>query len=72
MVFTVNCPTLAAPTGGSAALAAKGVALVTLGWCHSSDGTPSVSPYGLPAPPPGSRGSLAAPFGGGAPRSESR
>ena len=25
--------------------------------------TPSVSPYGLPAPPPGSRGSLAAPTG---------
>ena len=65
MVFTVNCPTLAAPTGGSAALAAKGVALVTLGWCHSSDGTPSVSLCST-APPPGSRGSLAAPFGGSA------
>ena len=55
MVFTVNCPTLAAPTGGSAATAAKGVALVTLGWCHSSDGTPSVSLCST-APPPGSRG----------------
>ncbi len=30
--------------------------MVFLGWWHSSDGTPSVSPYGLPAPPPGSQG----------------
>ena len=71
MVFTVNCPTLAAPTGGSAALAAKGVALVTLGWWHSTNNTPSVSLCST-APPLGSRGSLAAPSGGGAPRSESR
>ena len=30
--------------------------MVTLSWCHSTNHTPSVSPYGLPAPPPGSRG----------------
>ena len=41
--------------------------MVFLSWWHSTNHTPSVSPYGLPAPPPGSRGSLAAPSGGGAP-----
>ena len=51
-----------------AATAAKGVALVTLSRYHSTNHTPSVSPYGLPAPPLGSRVSLAAPAGGGAPR----
>ena len=30
--------------------------MVTLSWWHSTNHTPSVSPYGLPAPPPGSRG----------------
>ena len=35
--------------------AAKGVALVILSHYHSTNGTPSVSPYGLPAPPLGSR-----------------
>ena len=34
---------------------------------HSTDSTPSVSPYGLPAPPSGSRVS-ASPFGGGGAR----
>ena len=36
--------------------AAKGVSLVILSRCHSTNRTPSVSPYGLPAPPPGSQG----------------
>ena len=36
--------------------AAKGVSLVILSRCHSTSRTPSVSPYGLPAPPPGSQG----------------
>ena len=49
---------LAAPSGGSAATAAKGVSLVFLSSCHSTNRTPSVSPYGLPAPPPGSQGGL--------------
>ena len=49
---------LAAPFGGSAAIAAKGVTLVTLSCCHSTDDTPSVSPFGLPAPPLGRRGCL--------------
>ena len=47
---------LAAPFGGSAAIAAKGVSLVTLRCYHSTNSTPSVSPFGLPAPPSGSRG----------------
>ena len=46
---------LAAPFGGSAAQAAKGVSLVALNCYHSTNHTPSVSPYGLPAPPPGSQ-----------------
>ena len=49
-----------------AAVAAKGVALVALSRYHSTNRTPSVSPYGLPAPPLGSRVSLAAPAGGSA------
>ena len=36
--------------------AAKGVPLAALSCYHSTDDTPSVSPYGLPAPPSGSRG----------------
>ena len=44
------------PLGGSAAIAAKGVPLVTLSCNHSSNHTPSVRPFGLPAPPSGSRG----------------
>ena len=36
--------------------AAKGVPLVTLSCYHSTNHTPSVSPYGLTAPPSGSRG----------------
>ena len=36
--------------------AAKGVQLVTFGCYQSTNNTPSVSPYGLPAPPPGSQG----------------
>ena len=54
---------LAAPAGGSAATAAKGVSLVTLGCYHSTNSTPSVSPFGLPAPPLGSRVSLLPPLG---------
>ena len=46
---------LAAPFGGSAAAAAKGVSLVTLRCYHSTNSTPSVSPFGLPAPPSGSQ-----------------
>ena len=49
---------LAAPFGGSAATAAKGVPLVILSCYHSTNHTPSVSPYGLPAPPSGSQGEL--------------
>ena len=47
---------LAAPAGGKCREAAKGVSLVILSRCHSTNRTPSVSPYGLPAPPPGSQG----------------
>ena len=47
---------LAAPAGGSAATAAKGVALVALSRYHPTNRTPSVRPFGLPAPPSGSRG----------------
>ena len=36
--------------------AAKGVSLVTLSCYHSTSHTPSVRPFGLPAPPSGSRG----------------
>ena len=36
--------------------AAKGVSSVALSCSHSSNNTPSVSPYGLPAPPLGSQG----------------
>ena len=36
--------------------AAKGVPLVFLSCHHSTNHTPSVRPFGLPAPPPGSRG----------------
>ena len=36
--------------------AAKGVPLVTLSCCYSTNYTPSVRPFGLPAPPPGSQG----------------
>ena len=57
---------LAAPAGGSAATAAKGVALVALSRYHPTNRTPSVRPFGLPAPPLGSRVSLAAPAGGSA------
>ena len=35
--------------------AAKGVLLVTLSGYHSTGNTPSVRPFGLPAPPPGSQ-----------------
>ena len=42
-------------TSASCRAAAKGVTLVFLSRCHSSNDTPSVSPYGLPAPPSGSR-----------------
>ena len=49
---------LAAPLGGSAATAAKGVSSVTLSCYHLSNNTPSVSPCGLPAPPLGSQGCL--------------
>ena len=46
---------LAAPLGGSAAKRQRGWALVTLSCYHSTSHTPSVSPFGLPAPPPGSQ-----------------
>ena len=59
------------PLWGKCREAAKGVSSVTLSGYYSTNHTPSVSPYGLPAPPLGSRVSLAAPAGGGAPRSES-
>ena len=96
---------LAAPLGGSAAKRQRGCRWYFLSRHHSTNRTPSVSPYGLPAPPLGSRVQpplkgeaaqqrrrgqqryaeyhfrstkansyklLAAPLGGGAPRSESR
>ena len=44
------------PRWGKCREAAKGVLLVILSRCHSTNRTPSVSPYGLPAPPPGSQG----------------
>ena len=44
------------PPWGKCRAAAKGVPLVFLSCYHSSNNTPSVSPYGLPAPPLGSRG----------------
>ncbi len=44
------------PLWGKCREAAKGVPLVTLSCYHSTNHTPSVSPYGLPAPPSGSRG----------------
>ena len=44
------------PRWGKCREAAKGVSLVILSRCHSTNRTPSVSPYGLPAPPPGSQG----------------
>ena len=62
MVFTVNCPALAAPFGGSAALAAKGVSSVILRCYHSTNHTPSVSlaldssPTGEPSPTAPERG----------------
>ena len=43
------------PLWGKCREAAKGVPMVFLSCYHSSDNTPSVSPYGLPAPPLGSR-----------------
>ena len=44
------------PLWGKCREAAKGVSSVALGCYHSTNHTPSVSPYGLPAPPSGSRG----------------
>ena len=44
------------PLWGKCCVAAKGVSLVTLSCYYSTNHTPSVSPNGLPAPPPGSRG----------------
>ena len=44
------------PLWGKCRAAAKGVPLVFLSCHHSTDHTPSVRPFGLPAPPPGSRG----------------
>ena len=41
------------PLWGKCREAAKGVSLVTLSCCHSSYYTPSVRPFGLPAPPKG-------------------
>ena len=43
-------------TSVSCRAAAKGVSLVTLRCYHSTNHTPSVRPFGLPAPPSGSRG----------------
>ena len=43
------------PLWGKCREAAKGVSLVTLSCCHSSYHTPSVRPFGLPAPPLGSQ-----------------
>ena len=54
------------PRWGKCRAAAKGVPLVFLSCYHSTNHTPSVRPFGLPAPPLGSRVSLAAPFGGSA------
>ena len=42
-------------TSVSCRAAAKGVSLVTLNCYHSTSHTPSVSPFGLPAPPLGSQ-----------------
>ena len=44
------------PLWGKCREAAKGVPPVALSCFHSTSHTPSVSPYGLPAPPSGSRG----------------
>ena len=43
------------PLWGKCRAAAKGVLSVTLSHYHSTNDTPSVSPYGLPAPPLGSQ-----------------
>ena len=43
------------PLWGKCREAAKGVLSVTLSHYHSTNDTPSVSPYGLPAPPLGSQ-----------------
>ena len=51
------------PRWGKCRAAAKGVLLVTLSCYHSSDDTPSVRPFGLPAPPLGRRVSLLPPLG---------
>ena len=50
--------TLAAPFGGSAAKRQRGWRWMVESciYYHSTEDTPSVSPYGLPAPPSGSRG----------------
>ena len=52
-----NAP-LAAPSGGSAAQRQRGCRWMVESciYYHSTEDTPSVSPYGLPAPPSGSRG----------------
>ena len=52
------------PRWGKCREAAKGVSLVILSRCHSTNRTPSVSPYGLPAPPPGSQGMRQPPLKG--------
>ena len=44
------------PLWGKCRKAAKGVSLVFLSCFHSTNHTPSVRPFGLPAPPSGSRG----------------
>ena len=51
-IRTIPC----CPPWGKCREAAKGVALVTLSCYHSTSHTPSVSPFGLPAPPLGSQG----------------
>ena len=50
-IRTIPC----CPLWGKCREAAKGVSLVTLSCYHSTSHTPSVSPFGLPAPPSGSR-----------------
>ena len=54
--FGGGAPHPCCPLWGKCREAAKGVSLVVLSSYHSTNRTPSVRPFGLPAPPLGSRG----------------
>ena len=56
------------PLWGKCGAAAKGVQVVILSCCHSSNNTPSVRPFGLPAPPTGEPSLTSPERGGGASR----